>query len=388
MAKILVISPTPSHPQDAGNRARIFSLLSGLKAHGHKVFFVFVKMEVDDDSAMADTWDRFFSIEYKRPKDRWLKQKYDKWAVRLGYKKVFPYRIDDWYPQEVSIRLKEIGKEVKPDVVLVVYAFFSKALDCFDSNVLKILDTQDVFGGREKLFFNSDMKPTWFYTTEEEEKKGVERADIIMAIQPQEAEYFKKLTPKKVLTVGHIIKVAEPDETKLASPPRLLFVGSSNPSNRNGMKWFLDNVFNMLQEKVPGIELDVVGKACQFIKQAPGLNLLGSVENLNQFYQNASVVINPLQFGTGLKIKSLEALAMKKPLVTTPNGATGIEEWAGRSFLCAETPEEFAEAVMQIINSRDLRDKLKKGAGEFISKYNQNVLDPLLKEINLHLNKP
>jgi succinoglycan biosynthesis protein ExoO len=206
-----------------------------------------------------------------------------------------------------------------------------------------------------------------------------------LAIQPQEAEYFKKISERKVLTVGHLIRPAESKHVEPTFPPRLLFVGSSNNSNIDGVQWFLENVFGILQNKYSGIVLDVVGDIADSLEPAVSMNLLGTVEDLTPFYQKASVVINPLQFGTGLKIKSVEALAMKRPLVTTPNGATGIEEWAGRAFLCAETPEEFADAILQIINLAELQDTLQKGAEEFTALYNQQAFSPLKEEIDIYL---
>lgn len=387
MAKILVISPTPSHPQDAGNRARIFSLLSGLRSAGHQVYFTFVRVESGDEAAMASIWDGFFPIPYQRPRDRWLKRQYDKWAKRLGVHRVIPYRIDDWYYPGMTDVLREIRKKVEPDVVLVEYVFMSKAMECFGPDTLKILDTHDVFGNRARLFFKNNKRPMWFYTSEDEEKKGVERADLILAIQSREAEYFKNLTKNRILTVGHLITPGETGAIQTPFPPRLLFVGSSNHSNIDGINWFLEHVFSILQEQYPRIELIVVGTVCNLIKKSPGVHLAGTVGDLAPYYKNASVVINPLQFGTGLKIKSLEALAMKRPLVTTPNGATGIEEWSDRAFLGAETPSEFSTAILQIINSEEIRDKLQKGAGEFIFSYNQQAFAPLLKEIDVFLKK-
>jgi glycosyltransferase involved in cell wall biosynthesis len=389
MAKILVISPAPSHPQDAGNRARIFSLLSELQKVGHKIHFLYLEMAGFKCNAeeMERQWDGFLKIPYRRPPDSWLKRRYDSLSRILGRNRVLKYRIDDWFDDSILPLVRELSTSLNPDIVLVEYTYVSKIFTLFGRDILKILDTHDVLGNRDLLFIKKKIPPKWFYTSEAEEKKGVDRADIILAIQPQEAAYFKKLSKKKVLTVGHVIKPAVSRGAEPKHPSRLIFVGSSNPNNLTGIKWFLENVFETLKKESPGIELDIVGNAADYVEPAPGLNLVGTVKALTPFYRNASVVINPLQFGTGLKIKTIEALAMKRPLVTTPNGATGIEDWAGRAFLCADTPEEFATAIFQIITSKELQNALTEGADEFIGWYNQTAFSPLEEEIDIFLNK-
>ena len=136
------------------------------------------------------------------------------------------------------------------------------------------------------------------------------------------------------------------------------------------MHWRLDIAPSAMSGNLP----------CDSSFQQPLLNGLRKM-----IFLDASVVINPLQFGTGLKIKSIEALAMKRPLVTTPNGATGLEEWADRAFLCARTHDEFAEAIIQIFKSNELRSKLKKETEMFNLIYNQNAIEPLIKEIDIFL---
>jgi glycosyltransferase involved in cell wall biosynthesis len=391
MAKILVISPTPSHPQDIGNRARIFALLSELQRLGHKIHFLFLEITglKSDIKAMEQQWEGFWKITYHLPFSPPLLKKWYDFILRiLGGKRVLPYRIDDWFDNSICSPVREISGSLNPNIVMVEYVYLSKIFELFDRSVLKILDTHDVFGGRDQLFLQNNLQPEWFYTSESEEKRGVDRADVILAIQSQEAEYFRKISEKEVLTVGHLIRPAKSaGSTEPIHPPRLLFVGSSNPSNLDGIRWFLENVYGILRKKSTEIELDVIGNIADFIGPAPGVNLIGTVKELTPFYLNASVVINPLQFGTGLKIKTVEALAMKRPLVTTPNGASGIEEWAGRAFLCAETPEEFAAAIQQIITTKELRDSLVKESEEFTVMYNQRTFCPLKKAIDNFLDE-
>lgn len=379
MANILVISPTPSHPQDAGNRARIFSLLSGLRAAGHRVYFVLVKKENGDESAMEQAWDGFYSVPYQRPEDRWTKRTFDKWAKKLGSARVLPYRIDDWYTSGISRRLREIKAQVQPDVVLVEYVFLSRAFECFAAETLKVLDTHDVFGDRHKLYLGHGTSPVFFYTSQREEQRALDRAGLILAIQAEEADYFSRQTKQKVMTVGHLVPDPEVSANTPGEPNRLLFVGSANDINLDGLSWFLEAIFPRLRQAAPDIELDVVGKSATRISGRSGVNLLGPVDDLTPYYRRAAVVINPLRFGTGLKIKTIEALAFGKPLVTTSIGAAGLEEEKGKAFLIADSAEEFSDKVLQLLRSPKLSGEVGERARQYAQSYNNKALAPLLE---------
>ncbi len=377
MSNILVISPTPTHPQDAGNRARIFSLLSGIRSLGHSVCFVFVQAEAGDEMAMADAWDGFFPIPYQRPVPRWLKRTHDTWSKRLGWGGVLPYLIDDWYTHEISQHLDEIKAAVRPEVVLVEYAFLSKAFDCFGPKILKILDTHDVFGNRHRLCQQNGVAPLWFYTTVAQEKKALDRADTILAIQEEEATYYSRLTDRQVVIVGHMAQALQVLAEDESSVDRLLFVGSANAINIDAMSWFIAKIFPQLRMQIPGIEFEVVGKCAEKMTATDGLVLTGPVPDLTPYYRRARAVINPVRFGTGLKIKTIEALAMGRPLVTTQAGAAGLGGWKEKAFLVANSEVEFVEAIKRICSSPALRASLNRESHRFITGYNDTILQTI-----------
>ena len=330
---------------------------------------------------MAGAWDGFFAIPYQLPEDRWLKRKYDKWAKHFGSKKVFPYRIDDWYIPNISPKLSQIKKRVNPEVVLVEYVFMSKAFESFGPDILKILDTHDIFGGRQRLYIERGMIPQWFYTTIAQEKRALDRADVILAIQEEETAYFRRFTQREVITVGHLAQVSGQSESLESQVDRLLFVGSENPINIVGLRWFLSEIFTRVRQEIPAIELDVVGKVADHFAPQQGINLIGPEQDLSPYYKRARIVVNPVRFGTGLKIKAIEALAHGRPLVTTKAGAAGLEKWEGKTFILADTPEEFAKAIVQVWTSPDLGTELTNQALKFVDTYNQTALKPLLDTI-------
>ena len=92
---------------------------------------------------------------------------------------------------------------------------------------------------------------------------------------------------------------------------------------------------------------------------------MGFRENLEEIYREADIVINPVLFGGGLKIKNVEALCYSKPLVTTSAGADGLEEGINKAFLVCDSAESMIEDISIIIENPEKRTELANAAYEF-----------------------
>ena len=248
---------------------------------------------------------------------------------------------------------------------------------------MKILDTHDIFGDRHKLFLKHGQQPSWFYTTPEHEATGLQRADAVLAIQEKENAYFSSLAPNtNVLTVGHITRIIPPSASKEFAN-RLLFIGSGNNVNIDALNYFLDDIWPGVQKQAPKAQLEVVGNICkQFPSLPEGCHAAGEVADLGKSYATADIVINPVRFGTGLKIKNIESLGYGMPLVTTQAGAEGLESGVGKAFLVANNSEEFVEHICTLLTEGAAREMLTKNALEYAHSYNDRAIAPLLDYIN------
>lgn len=373
---ILIVSPVPSHPSTAGNRARILHLGTSIRDMGHNVFFAHITFEEGDDNAMKQWWgdEAFYTIPYKKPAGRYtrrlkkIKHLFDREAL-------YKYSIDEWYDKSIDNYLKHIIKAIKIDAVIVEYVFFSKALVNFGNETLKILDTHDVFSNRHKKFLAQGKKPIWFSTTIRQEKKALNRANIVIAIQDKEREFFNSISPKNIITTSHPIEIHKPSNT--TNKNTILFIGSENMNNIDAISYFIDYVFPIILDANPDAELVLAGSICKRVKPTNGIKMLGEVSNLDEIYQSSNVIINPIRFGTGLKIKNIEALGYAKPLVTTSVGATGMESGINNAFLIGENPDDFASAVLSILSNYDLQYKLSTKAYEYANNWNKHVMSEL-----------
>lgn len=379
MSKILAISPTPSHPQDAGNRARIFCLLNALQSKGQEIHFFFVEAELGDKQKMKEYWASCSTVRFRLPLKGEVIVSLNKRLVRLHNNLVVPFGVDDWYRSAVGKRLEKLQSENNYDVVIVNYVFLSKVLHSFGSDVLKIIDTHDVFGDRHKMFLKNSLRPKWFFTTPRQEAIGLRRANIILAIQESERQYFSRIVPdRQVLTVGHVCEISSKLDIK-QEPKRLLYVGSNSELNLYGLKYFLKEFFPGVKTRHHSVELAIVGNICTSLGVVPpGCIKFGRVSDLSEMYARCSIVINPILFGTGLKIKNIEALSYGKPLVTTPVGAQGMQDGAERAFLIAKNATEFIDNIHLLLADEEARVRLSASAFDYIKAYNEKAIKPLL----------
>jgi Glycosyl transferases group 1 len=139
-----------------------------------------------------------------------------------------------------------------------------------------------------------------------------------------------------------------PPQTPLPSEPIVLFVGSSNALNVKGIHDYLELAWPLVREAVPGARTWIAGPVCDAIEPGlPGVELLGRVDSLDALYGEARVVVNPAIAGTGVKIKTLEALAHGRPPVVWPSGVDGLGPQLAKLCDVAESWFDFAHRVVR-----------------------------------------
>lgn len=389
--KILIASLVPTHPTTVGNRARLLALSSSLRELGHDVHFAYAPMEAGSAEDMRKFFgaERLHLAEYHRPGRlaQRLGQIWRRVLARLRLERAYTYGVDDWYDRSLDAFFHELARKIDFDVVIVVYVFLSRALLQFPSRTLKIIDTHDRFTDRHQMFLAAGQHPGWFSTTLRQEVKGLERAEVVLAIEGRERDFFAKHLPRRsVLTVGHIARESPPITSwEQRQANSILLVGTNYPPNLEGLKFVLEQVLPLVHAKRPEAFILLAGTLCFAIPDSPHVQKLGVVKEIADAYARAWVATNPVYAGSGQCIKSLEALGYGMPLVTTRTGARGLPDAAPAAFIQVEDRDAqgMADALIRLLDSNAERTALSQRTGEYVRRFNELTLASLLEAISM-----
>jgi len=341
---ILVLSPTPTYPLDAGNRKRVHAVCSELKRRGARIHFVFYPFEwwfshvpQKHLREMEQQWDSFYMAPPTRPIQ----------SAPSGHH----HSIDEWWDESIDGLLRWLFGKSKFDAFIVNYPYLSRALEVAPSNVFKILDTHDKFSGRRELLEKMGVKPEFFYTTEDQEAIALNRANLVWAIKDEEAEFFRTISQTPVATMPHLEpqqviarKCAEKDEDYVVFG----MVGARNSVNFRNAMTFIQEVMPKLTRTLAPVKVRFGGGMCDDLEREylpVGVELYGRFDRQEDFYADIDAIIVPLQYSTGLKIKAVEALSLGLPVISHAHAMEGIP--VQHPFHCCHTMDDMAEAMIQ-----------------------------------------
>lgn len=152
---------------------------------------------------------------------------------------------------------------------------------------------------------------------------------------------------------------------------RLLFVGTLNyPPNEEAVRDGLLRLVPELQRSGRAWRWCIVGRHASpelvdLLQATPQIELLPAVEDLTACYAAAQIVLVPLRAGGGTKLKTLEGLAYRRPLVSTRHGVRGLGMVPGKHYLPAESPQEFAAAIMRLAEDHELAEVIAQAGWQF-----------------------
>lgn len=305
----------------AGHRSRIQALVRYLCAHVELTVVIPVALEATQRTAFSKAFPQCSMVCLELPA-----------RVSMG---------------DALARLQVFFARSPQHACIVEYLSLGWLRAAVPPGVLTLVDTHDVASQRDADFLQLGHRPAWQTIDQTQERARLAVFDRVLAICQPDADVFAAwLGAGRVLLVPHAM--AENAQVVRPAAARVLFVGSSYLPNLVGLRWFIEFVWPRVAEA--GLTLDVVGAAgLMLAKPHPdAVQVHGVVADLGQAYAAADICINPVRFGSGLKIKTVEALAYGRPLVTTAHGMRGLQAFEGRAFLVADTAAEFAVTLIDL----------------------------------------
>ena len=252
--------------------------------------------------------------------------------------------------------LRMVAKQCRaapPDIILAEYARLAYVLEAVPEKAVKVIDTLDVMHRQIETFAGQGVAHG-YRVTREEESRALAPFDIVVAIQEREAGLLRSMAPESRVVTCRPSFASIPGaarETPRQRGKRLLFVGSGSKPNVEGVRAFLREIWPAVRTAHPDAELELCGNVCRALGEVAdeGVAVSGFVGELAPVYQAADVVVSPVFFGSGIKLKCLEALAYGKACVLSEHSAEGLADGAGAAFLVARDAGHFAQLLSELL---------------------------------------
>jgi polysaccharide biosynthesis protein PslH len=220
----------------------------------------------------------------------------------------------------------------------------------------------------------------YFRTFKAFEQAAARRFDQLIAVSDRDRERLVAMVPDRadaiaVVPSGVDVSAKRMDPVTSRQPNSMIYTGSvTYDANLDAVTYFISDVLPLVRAREPQAELRVTGGVGQIdlgpLKAHAGVTFTGQLPSIDQTVREHSVAIVPLRRGGGTRLKILETMALGTPIVSTSLGADGLDLQTGRDILIADTPTEFAEAVLRLFGDAHLRKQIAASARAVVeSKY-------------------
>ena len=403
MKKLLFLTSRLPYPTSSGRKNVMFYYCKYLKEmYGYEIINVSFLEKEDDVSVKPEFISKTYVIEKPR-----AKEKLENLLKYTVLKNEFPMQVSLFLSKSVKEEIAEIIEKEKPDLVMCDMVRMAEYLK--DISLPKILDMDDLLSIRysRQLKLNlKDINPygaflydlpksvQWILNIksikklvlrretnllEKYETKVSEKYDSIVFVAEKEAqEMNKRLNQNKAFAVPlgvdinyfEEINIEEQDKIKNS----LSFMGAMSVAhNETAVIHFLQNIMPIIQKEIKDIKFYIIGggiteKVRSLAKNNENIIITGRVEDTREYIKRTNLFIAPLLFGSGIKTKNLEAMAMRVPVVTTTIGAESISAVNNEEWIVEDDFEVYANKIIQLLKNTELRSNISKNGFEFVEK--------------------
>ena len=366
-SKLLYLVHRMPYPPDKGDRIRNFQILRWLAERASVHLLCLADETIDDASVrILETLADRVGVVRLPARWRWARAA---WSVGRG-RTATEGAFDSAPFREL---LRRWTSETRYDVVLasassMVPYFRIKEL----SNVPKVVDFVDVDSQKWLDYAQTVRGPrAWLYRTEGHrlqrlERDATTRVRAALLVSEAETNLFRlTCDAPNVYTIsnGVDLQYFRPNEQAVDNGRTCVFVGALDyRPNVDGACWFCRNVWPEIYRARAGARLLLVGRRpvpeVRRLAAVPGVELVGQVPDVRPYLERATMVVVPLRLARGIQNKVLEAMAMGKAAVGSPQSLAGLPARGTVPVLSAATPSQWVELVIRLMDDPALRRRL------------------------------
>jgi glycosyltransferase involved in cell wall biosynthesis len=389
--KFLQICQKPPLPLTDGGCIAFHALTTGLLQAGHnvKVFTLFTDKHDFMPESMPEEYVQKTDIE-----GVYVDTNMNLVDVYCNFITRDPYNLSRFFSVDVDIRLTRLLQKEKYDCIILESIFTSPYLTTIKRNVnTKVIlrshniehQIWDKLALGEKNFFKQlylSYLSKKLYKAEIEAWRSV---DGIACISYDDMQFTRALSQKPSYLLPVAMPVLEPAHMS-GNELKVYHIGSMDwLPNLEAINGFIENTLPTVLNAFPHFEFHIAGRkmpATLHSKKIPGIVSWGEVESAEAFARNFQIMIVPLQSGSGIRIKILEAFAMGIAVIATAQGIRGIDVEDRKEYYQAETPEQWVAALRAFQDPLE-RERIGKNAQLFMqeSYSHSKIVHPLVQFI-------
>jgi sugar transferase (PEP-CTERM/EpsH1 system associated) len=237
----------------------------------------------------------------------------------------------------------------------------------------RVIDFVDIDSDKWQQYAANKARPmNWLYAREarrllDYERKVAQAFDASLFVSRPEADLFKRLAPEVAEKVGYFSNGVDTDYFAPAAGFENPYPGDAEVAvftgamdywpNVDAVQWFVDEIFPAVLRLRPNARFYIVGSRpspqVKALAGKPGVHVTGTVPDVRPYIAHAHVAVAPLRIARGIQNKVLEAMAMAKPVVVSPQALEGIDAEPGSDIVLAAEASQFAAAVVELLKLQD-----------------------------------
>lgn len=263
------------------------------------------------------------------------------------------------------------------------------------NDVPKIVDMIDVDSQKWQDFALAAQFPNrWLYQYEARRVRQLERdisgwSQAIAVVSQSEADVLDQFTRPGTATVaGNGVDLDYFSVDNADEQQAIAFVGAMDYlPNIDAVTGLVQDIWPAVRQHHPEAEFRIIGRnptlAVRRLSGIPGVVVTGAVPDVRPFVANSAVVVAPIRIARGVQNKVLEALAMGKATVASPQTLAALSVVPGRDLIRAETPEQWVSAICHLLETPQRRKELGASGRQYVEQHHcwDHCLEPLLSAV-------
>jgi len=384
--KILILDEWLPFPLENGKKIRTFNLLSRLAPKHEILYMCYMKKPADSIklSVIESMGIRVIPVE-DRGAEKGTLRFYLQVMLNMLSKKPFSsvYHIKKVF----SRRLLEVIGSEKPDLIHCEWTNFAPFLEQ-TNGIPKLIVAHNVESEIWRRLSKNTSNPllkivAWQQAQriEQLEKEWYPRVNQCIAVSERDSLVIRSYGAS-VTVIENGVDVdyySIPAET--VDRNRVFFAASFDSfSNQDAVEFFVKEILPRVRSVKPDISFWMVGKdppdrLKRYAKKYPEVHFTGTVPDVKKYISKSAICMVPLRIGSGSRLKILEAMAMKKPVISTAIGAEGLRIDDGKNIILANRPDVFAAELLQLLDRPDQQRALGDKGFELVkSSYDWRML--------------